>query len=257
MKTLFARLFIALLSVLSRSSYAQGSAGTGAKFEPRYLIDVPSAGIIPHNTFAIDIGLFQQGGLLTTASVGLFDRLVIGVSYGGSGVLGLDSPEWNNSPGYALRIRLVEESLGFPALALGFDSQGKEGYIDRLNRYAIKSMGFYVVGSKNYTAAGYLSFHGGINYSLERGDGDEDLNFFAGAEKTLGPIISLVGEYNLASNDNNHDSPGRGRGYLNLAVRASLGQGFTIGFCLKDILRNQQDRAVGERTMNLEYVQSL
>lgn len=236
---------------------AQGTAGVDAKFEPRYLIDVPTAGIIPHGTMALDMDFFEHNGILATSSIGVFDRFVFGISYGGSNILGTEKPSWNSTPGFAIRLRLVDESIFIPAIACGFDSQGKEEYIDRLSRYTIKSMGFYAVASKNYSVMGYLSVHGGLNYSLERADGDDDLNFFIGAEKTLGHFLSFLGEYNLASNDSNRDALGKGRGYVNVGFRLSVGKGFSVGFNLKDIARNQQEISIGNRTFTLEYVQSL
>ena len=239
------------------SACGQGSSGADAKLESRYLIDVPTAGIIPHGSLALDLDFFQNGGLLSGLSLGLWNRLVLGISYGGAGLIGTESPVWNKTPGFALKVRLLDETDFVPAIALGFDSQGKEFYVDRLDRYAIKSMGFFAVVSKNYGAWGFLSFHGGANYSLERGDGDDDPNFFGGIEKTIGPVASVLAEYNLGMNDSNRDALGRGRGYLNFGIRTSIGGGFTIGFNLKDVLKNQQDASVGNRTVRLEYLRQL
>lgn len=242
---------------LGGTARAQGSSGAGSQIEPRYLIDVPTAGIIPHGGLALDLDFFQNGGLLTGLSVGLFNRLVLGISYGGANLIGTDAPVWNKSPGFAIKLRLVEESQFIPAIGLGFDSQGKEFYVDRLDRYAIKSMGFYAVASKNYEAWGDLSFHGGVNYSLERGDKDDDPNLFVGLNKSIGPVADVLAEYNLAWNDSNHDALGRGRGYLSFGVRTSLGGGLTIGLNLKDVLRNQQDVTIGNRTLKIEYIMQL
>ena len=250
------RLVAAALFII-QSSHAQGSAGADGTIEPRYLIDLPTAGMLPHRNVALDLDFYQDGGLLVSTSVGLFDRLLLGISYGGAGIVGNTSPVWNNVPGFSLKARIIEESVALPAIALGFESQGKETYIERLDRYTIKSLGFYAVASKNYQAMGYLSLHGGVNYSLERADGDSDPNFFVGAEKTLGPIISVLAEYNLGLNDSNKDALGRGRGYLNAGIRASLGSGFTIGFNLKDIVRNQQTTSIGNRTLKCEFVHSI
>ena len=103
---------------------------------------------------------------------------------------------------------------------------------------------------------GFLSLHGGVNYSFERADGDDSPNFFVGIEKTLSPIISCYGEYNLGSNDSNGDALGRGRGYMNIGFRMSVGKGFSLGMNLKDIIQNQQEISVGNQLM-LEYVQPL
>ena len=243
--------------LVCNSMSAQGSAGSESTIEPRYLIDLPTAGIIPHGNLALDMDFYQQDGVLSTLSIGAFNRLVLGVSFGGSHIIGTDKPAWNSTPGFAARLRVIEETIILPAIALGFDSQGKGAYIDQLSRYTIKSLGFYAVASKNYSVMGFLSLHGGINYSLERADGDYSPNFFVGVEKTLGPIISCYGEYNLGSNDSNGDALGRGRGYMNIGFRMSVGKGFSLGMNLKDIIQNQQEISIGNRTLMLEYVQPL
>jgi hypothetical protein len=200
---------------------------------------------------------FQDGGLLTGLSVGLFNRVMLGISYGGESLIGTDAAVWNKSPGFAIKVRLIEETEFIPAIALGFDSQGKDFFIDRLDRYAVKSMGLFGVLSKNYEALGELSLHGGVNYSFERGDGDDDPNLFVGIDKSIGPVADILAEYNLGWNDSNRDALGRGRGYLDFGIRTSLGGGLTIGFNLKDVLKNQQDVSIGTRTVKIEYIKQL
>jgi hypothetical protein len=245
---------ILLLLFCGQSLLAQGSAGSDSRIEPRYLIDLPTAGMLTQRSFALDLDFYQDGGLLVATSIGVFDRLSLGISYGGTNILGSDKPEWNTTPGVSLKVRILDESVVLPALAVGFDSQGKENYIDQLSRYTIKSLGIYAVVSKNYQTMGFLSLHGGINYSLERADGDTDPNIFGGVEKTLGSNISIMAEYNLALNDSNRDALGRGRGYLNLGIRGSLGGGFTIGFNIKDLIKNQDRVSIGNRTLKCEFV---
>ncbi len=257
-KRLIGRIIVSAACLLyMECMLAQGSAGGSANYEPRYLIDLPTAGMLPNNTLALDLDFYQSGGLLMGVNIGLFNRLLAGISYGGVGIIGTGSPSWNNSPGFAIRLRIIEESTAFPAIALGFDSQGKEEYLNNPDRYTIKSRGLYAVASKNYDAAGFLSFHGGINYSLERGDDDTDPDIFVGIEKTIGSIVSAIAEYDLALNDTNSDALGRGRGYLNVGLRASFGAGLTMGVNLKDIFRNQQTISVGNRTVTVEFIQPL
>jgi hypothetical protein len=61
---------------------------------------------------------------------------------------------------------------------LGFDSQERRVHQERTD-------------ASNHPASlratkplllGYFSLHGGVNYSLERADGDKDINMFIGAE---------------------------------------------------------------------------
>lgn len=240
--------------ILSQTCLAQGSAGSEGKVEPRFLVDIPTAGLLDRGSFAFDINFFQAGGILIGLSAGVLDRLNFGISYGGTYIIGAEEPKWNKLPGVNIKFRLFDESDVIPAIAIGFDSQGKETYIDSLERYIIKSPGFFVAGSKNYAILGYLSIHGGINYSLERADGDKDMNAFIGVEKTVGGDISIMLEHDFGFNDSNREALGKGRGYLNFGARWSLGGGFTFGVDLKDIIKNQQDITIGKRTIRVEYV---
>jgi hypothetical protein len=235
---------------------AQGAAGTAGGQEPRSLVDIPTAGMLGKGTFAMDVDFYQEGGVLFGISAGIFERLSFGISYGGSRLIGAQSPIMNEIPGINLKIRVVEENMVFPAIAIGFDSQGKDGYIKEQSRYLIKSPGFYAVASKNYLLLGYFSIHGGVNYSLERGDDDRDVNIFAGAEKTLGPILSLVAEYNLGLNDNSGKAIGKGRGYVNAGLKVSLGNGLTLGVNMKDIIKNGRNITVANRTVRIEYARA-
>lgn len=236
---------------------AQGSAGSAGKLEPRALVDFPTAGMIPRGNIALDVDFYREGGVDLACAVGIFDRLSVGLSYGGAGLIGSGSPVMNATPGFNVKLRLLEESVYVPALALGFDSQGHDGYSRGLNRYVIKSPGLYAVFSKNYALLGYLSLHGGTNYSLERSDGNRNVNLFAGIEKTIGPFLSLMMEYNLASNDAGEHALGEGKGYLNLALRCSLGGGLTLGINFKDLADNGGNVTVANRTVHIEYVRSL
>lgn len=240
--------------LLSQACIAQGSAGSEGKIEPRYLVDIPTAGLLDRGSFSLDVNFFQSGGVLLGLSAGVLDRLNFGVSYGGMNIIGAEEPKWNKLPGVAVRFRLLDEAEMIPAVAIGFDSQGKEAYIDSLERYTIKSPGFYVAGSKNFNFLGYFSIHGGFNLSLERADGDTDPNAFLGVEKSVGDDISIMLEHNFGFNDSNREALGRGRGYLNFGFRWSFGSGFTFGFDLKDIIKNQQKISIGKRAISLEYV---
>ena len=242
--------------VAAQEGVAQGSAGSSARLEPRYLIDVPTAGMIDRGSFSVDCDFYQGGGVLLGLGVGVFDRLSIGISYGGSKLIGGEPPVMNDLPGFNVKVRVIEEGFVFPALAIGFDTQGKDGYIKALNRYAIKSPGFYAVISKNYATLGFLSLHGGVNYSLERGDGDKDPNVFAGIEKTIGPVVSVMMEYSLGLNDNDAQAIGRGKGYLNASLRVSVGGGVTLGVHFKDLARNADDLDFANRTVRIEFARS-
>lgn len=248
---------VIIVCLLPALLQAQGSAGTGGTIEPRFLVDVPTAGLLPKGTMCLDADFYQEGGVLLGVSFGLFDRVSLGVSYGGTRLIGSDPPEMNATPGMNLKIRVLEESIALPALVLGFDSQGRDGYFKDLHRYKIKSPGFFAALSKNYSFLGFFSIHGGSNYSLENADDDKDPNAFLGVEKSLGSFLSAVVEYNLGANDSNGKAPGRGRGFLNMGLRCSLGGGLTLGINLKDLTKNSGTISVANRTVRMEYVRFL
>ncbi len=251
-------ILLLLLAIAAGTVYGQGgSAGTGGSIEPRFIVEMPTAGLVAKGALAIDADFYDEGGMLLGASYGLFDRLSFGISYGGTGIIGSNPAVMNQLPGFSLRFRPLEESFALPALLVGFDSQGKGYYDKSKSRYQTKSPGFFAVASKNFLMLGYLTLHGGVNYSLENADGDGGVNFYLGAEKTLGPFLSVVGEYNAGLNDSNIHASGKGRGFLNIAVNVALGGGMTIGVHFKDLLENERNSNGVSRTVHLEYVREL
>jgi hypothetical protein len=246
-----------LIYFFSVNLAAQGTAGEGAKFEYRSLIDMPTAGILEKGFVGASTDILPFGTVIARLEVGAFDDISFGISYGGGNLIGAGNPDWYKLPGVNIRLRLFEESLLMPSLTFGFDSQGKGEYFDSSSRYEIKSPGFYTALSKNFAFLGYLSLHGTFNYSLETEDGDNFINFRAGVEKTLGSSLSVLAEYDFAFNDN-AEIFGNGNGYLNLGVRLTMGEGFTLGLDLRDLLDNKRGRpGSADRAVRIEYIKSI
>jgi hypothetical protein len=174
-----------LLTATVETALAQSYAGDGATIEPTMLIDKPTAGLLKRGSYSVSSNFFQNGGVLLGISVGIFEPFTFGISYGGTDIIGPNKIDMNPAPGINAKLRLVSESAVMPALAIGYDSQGKEPYLnaDTLKRYTIKSPGVYIAASKNYEFLGNLSLHGGLNRSMETTDGDKDLNMYVGVEK--------------------------------------------------------------------------
>jgi hypothetical protein len=255
MKQILITIFISLFSSFS---FAQGTAGEDAKYEYRYLIDMPSSGILDKGFVNVGSDVLPNGVVITKLEVGAFDGVSFGISYGGENIIGSGSPRWYKYPGVNLRFRLMEETLNFPALSIGFDSQGKGIFFDSSNRFEIKSPGFFVSGSKNFEMLGYLSIHGSLNYSLESKDGDNFLNLMLGVEKTIGKKVSINMEYNFAFNDNADKLYGKTNGYLNLGVRWSVGDGLTLGLDLRDLLSNKKwSPGSADRGIKIEFIKNI
>jgi hypothetical protein len=248
-----------LLLITSSTLLAQGTAGTGAKFEYRSLIDMPTAGILQKGYVGVTSDVLPGGLLIEKLEVGVFDNISFGISYGGGNLIGAGKPNWYNSPGVNIRFRIINENISLPAITIGFDSQGKGEYFDSTSRYAIKSPGFFASASKNFEFLGYMSIHGTMNYSLESKDGEDFMDFSAGCEKTIGSSVSLIGEYDFAFNDNSTRSGyGAGNGYLNIGIRCAIGNGFTLGFDLRDLLNNKKwSPSSADRALRIEYIKAI
>jgi len=256
MRTLIAAAILTLIS--SVFSFPQGTAGEKAKFEYRTLIDMPTAGILEKGFVGAATDILPLGVVIEKLEVGVFDNVSFGISYGGANLIGEGEVDWYKLPGVNIRFRLFNEAITFPAISVGFDSQGKGVYHDSSGRYDIKSPGFYAAASKNFAFLGYLSLHTTAGYSLESKDGDNFVNLYVGAEKTLGTSVSLIAEYNFAFNDNENKYYGGDNGYLNAGIRWSIGTGFTLEFDLRDLLSNKKlNPSAADRALKIEYIKSI
>jgi hypothetical protein len=237
---------------------AQGTSGTDANYEYRYLIDVPSTGVMEKGFVGVSLDAMPLGVIITKIEVGVFKNFSFGISYGGANVIGQGTIDWYKLPGVNVRFRVLDESDQYPAITIGFDSQGKGVYYSSNNRFEIKSPGFFASTSRNFKFLGYLNLVASLNYSLERKDGDKDLNFAFGLEKTIGNQISVIAEYNLGINDNNGGAYGNGSGYLNIGARFSPGGGFTFGMDLRNLSDNRKiNGGKADRAIFVEYIKAI
>ncbi len=232
---------------------ANAGVGLSQQMQPTLLIDTPTAGTLDRGSYDVGLRLYPNGGVLGRISVGLSSRAMFGISFGGENIIGEGDIHWNPAPGIHLRYRIVDENIVLPAITVGFNSQGYGAYMKKESRYAIKSRGFFVAASKNYAFLGDLSFHGGANYSLEKGDGDTDLNFFAGTMKSLNSDLWVIAEYDFAINDNDNNSLGSGKGYLNAGLRWIFAKQLYVEFALKNILENKKNIPYANREIKIVY----
>jgi len=227
--------------------------------QPRKLVDCPTAGLLPRGSFDVDLRIFPGGGVLGGISVGLTERLLLGVSYGGEKIISEEKIDWFPQAGVSVKYRLIEESFALPALAVGFDSQGYGAYVenDSIARFAVKSKGFYWVASKNYKVLGTpLGFHLGANYSLEDEDGDDDPTLFVGVDKGLNEELALVGEYDFAFNDDRKLANfGKGNGYLDLGLRWAFGDRLSLELNLMNLAKNRKGVDYTARQVRIVYLE--
>jgi hypothetical protein len=214
------------------------------------LIDSPTAEPLGHANARWEIGAGPEGAVLTLFHVGVFERPHFGLSYGMQQVLGSGPVDANPHPGLQAQV-LVLDAPGLPALAVGFDSQGRGAWLPDEERYVRKSPGFYAVATQHLAAQSWpllTAFSGGLGYSLE--GGRESIDFFAGVEESLGRHVSLLLDYDFGLDDRGDAD----RGYLDFGVQWRFQGSFHLRFLLRDLLGNGSDNGEVGRELNFYYL---
>ncbi len=264
------RLFVSIvymvcLFALAATAPAQISGGNGPaampilRPQPTMLIDAPTAGTLRRGTFNAVVRTYPNGGILGSTNIGLSNRLMVGISYGAEGIIAETQPNYNPRVEFDIRANLVDESLAFPAISLGFCSQGY-GSAHKApdpERYDFKSKGFYAVGSKNYLIYDWnFGFHGGINYSTEKDDNDDNVNFFIGVNTIVNKDVGFAVEYDFALNDNlAGTSFGAGKGYLNIALQWLYSDNLVMEVLLKNLNNNRKTSNDIWRALRVTYTE--
>ena len=216
------------------------------------LIDSPTAGLVEKGKFAFDMRLFQEGGLMGQLSAGALKRLTIGVAYGGERIIGDRTIDWYPRLEAGVRYRIIEESQTWPALVIGYETQGYGAYAGK--RYQVKSKGVFLSFSKNYLSSlGQFGVHGGMNLTREDADGDDDPSGWVGVDKSINEDLVLMGEYDLGLDDDGGESLGTGEGYLNAGARWAVSSQLTIGFYMKNLLGNGAGNREASRELSVLY----
>jgi hypothetical protein len=215
----------------------------------------PTAGILSHREYRFEARLTPESSVQGGARLGFKDRVHIGVFYGAQRLVETGDPTVNDHVGFEVRARVVDEGR-WPALALGFDSQGWYEFDGADERYQRKSLGFYAVASRNWRSfAGDLSLHLGANYSLERADGDDAPCLFAAADWTIAGTVSLLGDFGTAWNDDAEDGRyGEGGVYVDAAVRVALGEHLALMVVFSDLTKNLAPGEDIGRELEVVYV---
>lgn len=259
-------IFVTILSVLLCGSLSQnlsaqteegGTRHTLYEIPPRWIVDIPTAGTLPRGYYDISVRMFANGGTNAYTNIGLSERFMLGISFGGEKILSGSSIDWNPKIGFSLRFRIVDELEYFPAISIGYSDQGHGTYYGEPGRYQYKSLGFYGVASRSFYFYRWTAgWHGGINYSLEDDDGDQDMNLFFGTDATFNYNLALLAEYDLALNDNKGSAPsaGKGRGYLDLSMKWLFTESLELELIAKDIFVNRRESSEISREMRITFV---
>lgn len=254
-----------LLTVILALCIASSSGAQDFSERPlQKLIDCPSAGGPEKGSYDFELRAYPGGGVLAAFTIGLINRFALGLSYGGTGVIGYDNPNWNPQPGVKVSYRIINESVALPALSVGFNNQGYGTWIDNLNRYQFKAKGFYGVVGKNFLigSLGEFGGHFGVNSNPMVDDDEGSLDFFAAVDYRMTEQLAVILEYSAAMNDNDNASIGQGKGYLNVGFRWTFAERLAIDIHLRDMLINQNNTTIQRgknfgREIRISYVEHL
>jgi hypothetical protein len=223
---------------------------------PMRLVDAHTAGVIPKGNLCVESRLYEGygngTGLLVDITVGITDRISLGLGYGAEGLLGRTrDPQYDPYPGCLIKFRLLDENYFLPGIAVGFDYQGFGGIADRglfgYTGYIYKSQGFFAAFSKSYLLFKTIAFgfHGDVNWSLEEADNAGWPDLWAGFDIGVSRSFSFVAEYDFALNtkDPHGGVHAYGRpqdGYLNAGFRWNLTPNFAFEVDARDIFQNRK-----------------
>jgi hypothetical protein len=217
-----------------------------------YVIDSHTAMVPAHGEVRLGISAGPEGSVLTSASIGVVDRIMVGISYGMSEVLGRGSLEPFPRPGVQIHTLIVDRP-DFPAIGLGFDSQGHGQWFDQYQRYERKAPGVYAVATQNLLVTSYellSSVTGGVNYSIE--PNRQGIDFFLGASQSFGKGLSVLLDYDFSLDDN--AGLDANRGYLDMGFQFRFGSGSHVRFLLRDLLGNYLNQGEVARELSFYYM---
>ena len=231
---------------------------------PLWLVDVPTAGTLPRGHYQIGTRIYPEGGTVGFTNIGLSNRLQLGISYGASNLISNRHPNWHPQIEFELRFRMVDEMEMFPAVTLGFSSQGSGAWNKEFKRYTFKSRGFFGTVSRSFYFYQWTAgWHAGVNYSLEHDiDNEKDLDIFVGFDATFKYNLALLLEYDAALNDDASTLPdgssytfaGRGRGYLNSSIKWLFTDQLELELIIKDLAINRRESQTVTREIRITYL---
>jgi len=265
-RTFFSLVALVTLLLCALSVTAQeedfGPRHTLYDMPPRQLVNLPTAGTLIRGHFNLALRLYASGGAQGYTDIGLSNRFMIGISYGGTEIISNMDPDWNHRIGFNLKFRVVDELEYFPGIAVGYSDQGYGAWVEDWDRYLFKSRGFFAVASRSFYFYKWTAgWHLGANYSREyEVDDDKDLNIFGGFDATFNYNLALLFEYDAALNDDSGESDeitGQGRGYLSMSVKWLFAENLELEFLMSDLLSNRRGDGVRfARGFRMMYIDS-
>jgi hypothetical protein len=212
-----------------------------------YYIDQPFPKTPEHGVFDLQLRFGPEGAITGYFNVGIWDRLGLGLSYGGANLLGSGNPEFYEIPGVQIRLQAIEEGVFYPQVQLGFDNQGYGEYNER---YDIRSKGLYCQMCKAFSFANVEIYPSlGMNYCFES---DNGIDLFGGVKAQFGTFSAILVDYTPNLNDPLDED----KGYLNVGLQLIFYGEMFFEFAMRDLLGNSPNDEQLNRMIKLGFEQS-
>ena len=197
-----------------------------------YNIDQPVPISLAHAEYYVSARLWGSGGIMMRFGLGLFDRVTLGMSYGGDCVIGSAKPEFygRHRPDFQARLAILQEQGYLPNLVLGFENQGYDGYLPEPDDvYEVREKGGYLCVGKTMDV---IRTHCQLGVNYWKGfDG------FVALNALLPGNVELIAEYDPAFNDTTTLK----HGFLNFGIGWTFAERVRMVLGLRDVLGNRTE----------------
>lgn len=181
-------------------------------YEPITGIDNPLPVLLYHGEVFIHIKDEPIDKLRAKIGVGIWNGIILGISFGGTNLVGYGDVDWEDQPGVDIRARLFGN--GIIESVIGYNNEPIENYAEK---HLFATLGTRLMPG--------LILSGGANYNH---DEDNGFDIFGNAALTLAEAHTFHLEYIMGANDEDKNR-------LNLGYKLQSGS-MGIQFDIKNIL---------------------
>lgn len=224
----------------------------GTSGYPATLIEFITPTTLGHKGYEINTRITPPGGGATGAGVifdfklGLGNRFMVGLGYGGDGIIGRGAIDWYPWPVFQAKVRLMNESYARPAIVVGFSTYGSGGRATDYNGFVYKSKGLFVAMSKGFfiTKLAKFDLHFDVNYSLEDVWVVKWPNATVALDFRFARPFTAILEYDFALNQLDIYEDGESyakphHGFLHVGFRWEVASAFILQVNFQDLLHQR------------------
>ncbi len=241
--------FLILTLILSLFILNPYFAFTQLEKENSCLVELPNAGLYNKGTTTLRTDFFSLGALRFSLNLCPFQNTMVTFS---TLLHDIDNFHLKYLALY-FKYRIVEESVGFPAVAVGLASSN---FASKPNRYYPLenwAPGIILVGSKAFSNfIGIFDIHFGLNYSFEIEDSNNSLLIYSGLSQQFFKIARTNLEFSICYDERTTGGL-KNKGFLNFSVDFLVSSNMKIGVAYRDLLGNLDLQRGIKRFILIEY----